>query len=107
MSVQLWRGRLKRESIQQLSRLGLCVSYESTLKAIDRVRTEFDTAVRCNVDLESALANNAVPEDHDTDEDLPDALSMSINIDAETNDDYLEEGEETVLYSDVTGVYLF
>lgn len=43
-SVQFWRGRLKRETIKQLSHLGICVGHEATLSTIDKIRAHFDSA---------------------------------------------------------------
>lgn len=89
---------LKRETIKQLSRLGLCLGYEATLSAIDKIRTDFDSAaLKLKADMEEILFKTKVEEAaEDFDNDLPLAFSMSL-----THDDTQEEIEtDTVLYSD-------
>lgn len=35
-SIQLWRGGLKRDSIKQFARTGICKGYNATLKSVDK-----------------------------------------------------------------------
>lgn len=44
MSIQFWRGGLKREVLKQLARIGMCKGYDTTLAALDKIRQGFDSA---------------------------------------------------------------
>ncbi|XP_060559101.1 uncharacterized protein LOC132719356 [Ruditapes philippinarum] len=95
-SIQMWRGRLKRETIKQFSHLGLCAGYERTLKAIDAIRENFDkAAVRLKENIEKSMKEQKqVAEVASEDLDLSFALSEGVpNIEDLTFDD-------TILYSD-------
>ena len=79
LSVQFWRGRLKRETKKQLSHLGLFAGYEATLSAIDRLRAKFDeAALKLKENMEAALQKgSAAPVEEDGGQELSFALSVS------------------------------
>ncbi len=56
-SAQLWKGGIKRETLDQLSRIGICLGSDATTSAIDCFRKDFDAAaIACKEDLENQLA---------------------------------------------------
>ena len=102
LSVQFWRGRLKRETMKQLSHLGLCAGYEATLSAIDKIRKDFDTAaVRLKENAENALQrrHNPLVIDQEQNNLSIDLAALAPNIDDEAG--YYSDMEETILYSDM------
>lgn len=57
-SIQLWRGGLKRDSIKQFARTGICKGYNATLKSVDKMRLDFDSAtIKCKEQIQEQLGN--------------------------------------------------
>lgn len=57
-SIQFWRGGLKRNSIKQFVRTGICKGYNATLKFVDKIRLDFDSAaIKCKVQIQEQLGN--------------------------------------------------
>lgn len=57
--IQLWRGRLKRESMKQIARMGLSIGYDGTIAALDRIRQGYDKgALECKSLLEKQLSEH-------------------------------------------------
>lgn len=100
ISVQFWRGRLKRETMSQLSRLGICLGPNATLSAIDRIRSDFDAAA---LRLKEAMKRCLSPEVQVPEAESPDlsyVLSQTCpNIDEEISE-LPEDNDDTVLYSE-------
>ena len=42
LSMQLWKGKLNQILMNQLSRLGICRAYPATLRAVDKITSQFD-----------------------------------------------------------------
>ena len=106
LSVQFWRGRLKRETMKQLAHLGLCSGYEATLSAIDRIRAKFDEAAielkkNMEVALESHVTHPVTVEEDD--HEVSFAMSAS-NVEDEIA--YYSDMEETILYSDIDSTFM-
>ncbi|KAK3102767.1 hypothetical protein FSP39_013804 [Pinctada imbricata] len=97
-SVQFWRGGLKRENLKQMSRTGICMSYDATLAAVDKLRKGFDDAANvCKKSLESALQTKHVERVISQDQNMD--LSMALaetecNIEDEINEASSSEEEE-------------
>ena len=93
LSVQFWRGGLKRETIKQLSHTGICVGYEKTLSTVDKISQDFDAAAkRCKVLIEEQ-ANVLKNVDHHVDQDLELSIALAATVPN-------IEDEETILFSD-------
>ena len=110
MSIQFWRGGLKRETIKQLAHTGICLGYNATLKAVDKIRDNFDAAANTikrllEEELEGDTEGKATSTDKN-DVELSEAIATtSHNIEDEINSpsDYESDGdlnETTLLYSD-------
>ena len=106
LSVQFWRGRLKREIMKQLAHLGLCSGYEATLSAIDRIRAKFDeAAIELRKNMEVVLEGNVTPPVavEEDDQEVSFAMSSS-NVEDEIA--YYSDMEETILYSDIDSTFM-
>ena len=58
LSIQLWRGGLTRDSIKQFARTGICKGYNATLKYVDQIRLDFDSAaIKCKEQIQEQLGN--------------------------------------------------
>ena len=42
LSMQLWKGKLNQILMNQLSKLGICRTYKATLRAVDKITSQFD-----------------------------------------------------------------
>lgn len=102
LSIQFWRGRLNRESIHQLSKMGICVGYATTLSAVDKIRKDFDTTAKiCKSNIETQLMANADMSNMtvvwNEDLELSQAVAATVpNIEDEINEP--SDNEETILY---------
>ncbi|MES9880856.1 MAG: hypothetical protein ABW185_08250 [Sedimenticola sp.] len=88
LSIQFWRGGLKRETIKQLAHTGICMSYAHTLNAVDKIREGFDkaaTASKEGVEQSLGMAKEALI--HQTSElELSVAMANTVpNIEDEVN----------------------
>ena len=102
LSIQFWRGGLKRELLQQLSNIGICVGYMGTLSAIDKIRIDFDSAaVSCKTAIEDQLAQNLDTTNEAADDaDLSLAIATAVpNIEDEINEQSGDELDETIPYN--------
>ena len=89
-SIQFWKGGLKRETIDQLYRTGICLTTEKTLDILDKIRRDPKTneivkqpvAVKKKKQLEVQTAMRAT----------------DISIEGKSN--ARSDEEETILYSD-------
>ena len=101
MSVQFWRGRLKRETLKQISQLGICVGYEATLSAIDSLRADFDSvALKFKADIENMLQNRNVAHSGGN---VDDTYTIDLSVSLPNVDDVIAqypEMEDTILYSE-------
>ena len=101
MSVQFWRGRLKHETLKQISQLGICVGYEATLSAIDSVRADFDSvALKFKADIENMLQNRNVAHSGGN---VDDTYTIDLSVSLPNVDDVIAqypEMEDTILYSE-------
>ena len=91
---------MKLETIKQLSHLGLCVSYDTTLATIDKIKSSFDSAaLKLKADMEEEL-QKAIPATPERNDDAE--LSMALSATTPNIDKELAElsDEETVLYSE-------
>lgn len=63
VGMQLWRGRLRRDMLKQMARMGLSIGYDGTLAALDRIRKGYDKdALECKNILERQLAEAPIGE---------------------------------------------
>ena len=57
-SIQLWRGGLKRDSIKQFAPTGICKCCTATLKSVDKIRLDYDSAAtKCKEQIQEQLGN--------------------------------------------------
>ena len=57
--MQLFRGGLKRSTMQQFSKLGLCLSYDTTLNALDKFCESFDkAALTTKLNMEKSIGKS-------------------------------------------------
>ena len=92
-SIQLWRGGLKSETLRQVAKTGLCLGYDSTLKAVDRIREGFDSAAyKCKEALEKDVS---VPVQNigDTSDNLDTSLAIADSV--ANIDDEIVSSEES------------
>ena len=103
-SIQFWRGGLKRDTIGQLARTGICLGTDATLRAVDKIRLDFDAAAKtCKSLIENQLQTDILNRQAEVnvEEQLELSTAMAAtesNVEEETNAP--SDEEETVLYSD-------
>lgn len=102
-SVQLWRGRLKRDIMRQMARTGISMGYDGTLAALDRIRKDFDKgAMDCKHTLERQLSEGLVENrdiGHDVQADMEASFALAdmmpnLEDEIEPNDDEEEDGND-------------
>ncbi|OWF48543.1 Chromatin modification-related protein png2 [Mizuhopecten yessoensis] len=110
-SIQLWRGGLKKDTLKQVSRTGLCLGYKGTVNAIDKIRHSFDEVARTTKEQLHEQLSAGVPDQPHVDEDeleLSIALSHTLpdeevqldneedseNAEEESDDEDIEDEEE-------------
>jgi len=102
ISIQFWRGNLKRDTIKQLSKMGICKGYEATLAAVDKIRRDFDSAATsCKREIEEQLkhvndlSNMTILWDENM--DVSNALAATVpNIEDEVNEP--SDTDDTISY---------
>ena len=89
-SIQFWKGGLKRETIDQLYRTGICLTTEKTLDILDKIRHDPKT---------NEIVNQPVAVRKEKQLEVSTAMSAT-NITIEGKSSARSDEEETILYSD-------